>query len=79
MRLLSLSILLLLDSSLGARILAVFPIYIKSHSIFTHPIAKELARRGHDVTIITPFEDPDKLPNYKEILSAKETLWHMGI
>lgn len=62
----------------SARILAVLPVYIKSHAIFTHVIVKELAIRGHDVTIITPFEDTNPPPNYKQILADKKTIWDEG-
>lgn len=62
----------------SARILAVLPVFIKSHAIFTHSIVRELAVRGHDVTIITPFEDVDPPPNYKQILADKKTCWDEG-
>lgn len=38
----------------AAKILAVFPTPSISHQIVFRPITQELARRGHDVTVITP-------------------------
>ncbi|CAG4992073.1 unnamed protein product [Colias eurytheme] len=38
----------------AARILAVFPTPSISHQVAFRPLTHELARRGHDVTVITP-------------------------
>ncbi|KAL0810823.1 hypothetical protein ABMA28_010135 [Loxostege sticticalis] len=38
----------------GARILAVFPFPSISHQVAFRPLVHELAKRGHDVTVITP-------------------------
>lgn len=38
----------------GARILAVFPVPSISHQIVFRPLTQELARRGHQLVIITP-------------------------
>lgn len=38
----------------AAKILAVFPIPSISHQVVFRPLTHELARRGHDVTVITP-------------------------
>ncbi|KAJ8708775.1 hypothetical protein PYW08_010157 [Mythimna loreyi] len=53
-----------------ARILAVFPVPSISHQIVFRPITQELARRGHEVTVITPdpaFPKGATPPNLKEI------------
>lgn len=52
-----------------ARILGVFPLPGKSHYILGSALMKELAERGHDVTIITPFTEKEKPKNgsYTEI------------
>ncbi|XP_035454925.2 UDP-glucosyltransferase 2-like [Spodoptera frugiperda] len=65
----------------AARILAVFPTPSISHQIVFRPLTQELARRGHDVTIITPdpaFPKGETPANITEIdvheISYK--LWH---
>ncbi|XP_045762945.1 uncharacterized protein LOC123865767 [Maniola jurtina] len=53
-----------------AKILAVFPVPSISHQVVFRPITQELAKRGHDVTVITPdpaFSDGNTPPNLKEI------------
>nr|CAD7597664.1 unnamed protein product [Timema genevievae] len=52
----------------AARILGVFPITSSSHQIVYHAIMKELAQRGHELVVITPYpvRDPS-LKNYTEI------------
>ncbi|XP_075985856.1 uncharacterized protein LOC142982985 [Anticarsia gemmatalis] len=37
-----------------AKILAVFPVPSISHQVVFRPLTQELARRGHDVTVVTP-------------------------
>ncbi|KAJ9601563.1 hypothetical protein L9F63_000306, partial [Diploptera punctata] len=51
----------------GARILGLFPLPATSHMIATSTLVKELANRGHDVTVITPFKPEKPIPNYKVI------------
>lgn len=54
----------------GARILAVWPVPSLSHQVVFRPLTAELARLGHDVTIITPdpaFEKGKAPPNLREI------------
>lgn len=46
--------LLVLNNSEAARILAMFPIASISHQVVFRPLIHELAKRGHEVTIITP-------------------------
>ncbi|PZC71193.1 hypothetical protein B5X24_HaOG200288 [Helicoverpa armigera] len=38
----------------AAKILAVFPVPSISHQVVFRPLTQELARRGHEVTVITP-------------------------
>ena len=52
----------------GARILATFPFIEKSHTIFFNPLLHELARRGHEVTVITSISSEIKLNNLTEII-----------
>ncbi|XP_045506846.1 UDP-glucosyltransferase 2-like [Colias croceus] len=54
----------------AARILAVFPTPSISHQVAFRPLTHELARRGHDVTVITPkpaFPKGQALANLTEI------------
>jgi glucuronosyltransferase len=44
----------------GANILGIFPMPIKSHMTVHSALVKELARRGHQVTVFSPF--PEKYP-----------------
>ncbi|KAH9634399.1 hypothetical protein HF086_000225 [Spodoptera exigua] len=48
------SCVLFSNRSESARILAVFPIASISHQVVFRPITQELAKRGHEVTVITP-------------------------
>ncbi|CAG4992078.1 unnamed protein product [Colias eurytheme] len=59
MRLLSLVLVIVLIANVisitnAARILAAFPTPSISHQVVFRPLIHELAKRGHDVTIITP-------------------------
>nr|XP_049706090.1 UDP-glycosyltransferase UGT5-like isoform X1 [Helicoverpa armigera]WRX06260.1 UGT33F2A-like protein [Helicoverpa armigera] len=54
----------------AARILAVFPVPSISHQVVFRPLTQELARRGHEVTVITPdpvFKNSGAPPNLTEI------------
>lgn len=44
---------LVLDQSESARILAEFPVPSISHQVVFRPLTEELAKRGHEVTVIT--------------------------
>ncbi|KAL0107030.1 hypothetical protein PUN28_015526 [Cardiocondyla obscurior] len=57
----------------GYRILGVFPLHGKSHWIVNEALMKDLARRGHQVDVITHFPQKKPIPNYKDI-SLKDTL-----
>ncbi|CAD0205774.1 unnamed protein product [Chrysodeixis includens] len=54
----------------GAKILAVLPTPSISHQVVFRPLTQELARRGHEVTVITPdpvFKNIRAPPNLTEI------------
>ncbi|KOB70382.1 UDP-glycosyltransferase UGT33F2, partial [Operophtera brumata] len=54
----------------GAKILAVWPTPSISHQVVFRPLTEELARRGHEVTVITTdpaFEKGKAPPNLREI------------
>ncbi|CAH2098387.1 unnamed protein product [Euphydryas editha] len=62
--------ILLFEDSKAARILAVFPTPSISHQVVFRPLVHELAKRGHDITVITtdPVYPPGKAPkNLTEI------------
>jgi len=55
----------------SARILGFFSTISRSHFIIHESLMRELAARGHDVTILTTFEQKGKpLPNYRYIQVA---------
>ncbi|CAK1547650.1 unnamed protein product [Leptosia nina] len=59
-----------IDQSRSARILAVFPTASLSHQVVFRPLTQELARRGHEVTVITPnpvFNVKNRPANLTEI------------
>lgn len=58
-----------------ANILYSIPFTSKSHYIMLRPIGLELARRGHNVTVITPFREKDPPANYHEVLVDFKEIW----
>ncbi|KAH8331593.1 hypothetical protein KR074_007669, partial [Drosophila pseudoananassae] len=66
-----------LDLGEGSRILAAFFFPGKSHFMMTNAIIRELVKRGHEVTFITPFslEKENLGPNYKEIVIGQYNFW----
>lgn len=59
----------------GARILGIFPTSARSHYIVGSALMKELARRGHQVTVINPFPQKKPLENYRDIdISIEEDI-----
>lgn len=59
----------------SANILYVVPFTSKSHYIALKPIGLELARRGHNVTVITGHKDPKPLPNYRQVMVDDKEIW----
>jgi hypothetical protein len=57
----------LLSATHSAHILGVFPIPAKSHNIILSTLTNELARRGHQVTVITSFPQKTPIPNLTDI------------
>lgn len=49
------------------KILGLFPHPGKSHFYFFQPILRELAGRGHDVTVISPFPDKNPPKGYHDL------------
>lgn len=64
----------------SAKILAVFPTPSISHQIVFRPLTRELARRGHEITVITtdpvypPGQAPDNLTEI-DVHDVSYTLW----
>ncbi|EDW58411.1 UDP-glycosyltransferase UGT5 [Drosophila virilis] len=61
----------------GSRILAAFFLPGKSHFMMTNSIIRELVKRGHEVTFITPFSlaKENLGANYKEIVLPQYDMW----
>ncbi|XP_072948769.1 UDP-glycosyltransferase UGT5-like [Epargyreus clarus] len=59
----------------SANILVILTFTSKSHYILLRPIGLELARRGHNVTIITAFKEIDPPPNYQEVMIDDIEVW----
>ncbi|XP_012215174.1 UDP-glucosyltransferase 2 [Linepithema humile] len=51
----------------GYRILGVFPLNGKSHWVMMEELMKGLARRGHQVDVVTHFPQKTPIPNMREI------------
>ncbi|XP_017775520.1 PREDICTED: UDP-glucuronosyltransferase 2B33-like [Nicrophorus vespilloides] len=60
-------LLLTASSADAARILGVFPTPSYSHQIVFLPIVKELAKRGHDVVVMTSDPMKENINNLKQI------------
>lgn len=50
-----------------SRILGVFPYPSKSHHILGKCLLKALAKKGHQVTMMSPFPEEDLITNYRQI------------
>lgn len=60
-------LLLTLTSVNGLRVLGLFPHPGLSHFHFFHPIMRELAIQGHNVTVVSHFPDANPPANYKDL------------
>ncbi|KAF2889334.1 hypothetical protein ILUMI_16838, partial [Ignelater luminosus] len=52
----------------GARILGVFHMAAYSHYQLGDTILKELAAKGHEVTVITPYAEKKPIKNFKQVI-----------
>lgn len=50
-----------------ARILSIFPMPSASHVILGQELSIELAKKGHEVVMITPYPKYPKVTNFTEI------------
>ena len=65
----------------GANILGIFPLPAKSHMTVHSTLMKELARRGHQVTVFSPLPEKYTIPNFTDIefkLSYSDLLQNSG-
>jgi putative protein kinase ArgK-like GTPase of G3E family len=51
----------------SAKFLAIFPVPAKSHNTVFTALTRELARRGHHVTVISSFPEQPPVPNITDI------------
>ncbi|KAF2886721.1 hypothetical protein ILUMI_19452, partial [Ignelater luminosus] len=58
----------LICSADSARILGVFHMPAYSHHQLGDKILKELASRGHEVTVITPYQEKTPIKNFKQVV-----------
>ena len=64
-----LSILLLIVPVIfGGNLLFFMPVIPKSSKIAWYPLAKEMAERGHQVTIVSPYQSQKEVQNLEEII-----------
>lgn len=52
---------------IALKILAIFPAGSKSHLVLGQALLKGLAKRGHDVTMVSPFPLLEPVKNYHDI------------
>lgn len=60
----------------AARILGIFHLHSYSHYQLGEMLLKELAYRGHEVTMITPFEEKEKIKNFR-IITITNSFEHL--
>lgn len=59
----------------AANILYVIPFTSKSHNFMLKPIGLELARRGHNVTVITAHKEKYPPPTYRQVMVDDKLIW----
>lgn len=67
-------ILITVNSCLSANILAFLPTKARSHYGGFEPLLKELAIRGHNMTVLSPFPLKDPPQSYHHIQVEDENL-----
>ncbi|XP_053612236.1 UDP-glycosyltransferase UGT5-like isoform X2 [Plodia interpunctella] len=61
----------------AANVLYVIPFSAMSHYINLRPIGLELARRGHNVTVVTTHKEVDHPPSYHEVIVDNKSFWDL--
>lgn len=72
---LSLILIVIVNYCGASNILYIMPFTSKSHYIMLRPVGLELARRGHNVTVITPYKYENPLPNYHQVFVEVKEIW----
>lgn len=62
----------------SARILGIFHRPSKSHQILGGKLLKTLAERGHEVTMVSPFNFTEKINNFRHILLKDSLRYKQG-
>lgn len=57
----------LISHTKSAKILSLFPMPSSSHVVLGHELSIALAKKGHEITMVTPYPKFPKLDNFKEI------------
>lgn len=60
-------VLFLSETVNSYRILGIFPHVARSHYIMADSLMRGLAAKGHDVTLITPYNPSESTKNYRTI------------
>ncbi|XP_039451155.1 UDP-glycosyltransferase UGT5-like [Culex pipiens pallens] len=55
----------------SAKILGVFPTTARSHYIVASSLMKALAKKGHEVTVISPFPQKKPIENFRDVTTTK--------
>ncbi|KAB7505530.1 hypothetical protein Anas_01652, partial [Armadillidium nasatum] len=61
----------------GGKILFLTPMGSKSHKIFFMGVTEALAKRGHEVTMVSAFEPAKNINNIREVVIQNFTLDHL--
>ena len=61
-------ILLFIVPVFSGNVLFFMPVIPKSSKIAWYPLAKAMAKKGHQVTILGPYPSPEKVQNLEEII-----------
>ncbi|CAH1403021.1 unnamed protein product [Nezara viridula] len=72
------ALLCTIAAAYGSNILAVMPFPTFSHLNAFLPIMKELANRGHNVTMVSPYPQKKPIPNFRDIVmtDTKDKIMH---
>lgn len=73
--------LLFTTAAYASNILVVMPLPTFSHMNAFLPIMKELANRGHNVTMVSPYPQKKPIPNFRDIVlrDTKNTILSMSL
>ncbi|XP_063705569.1 UDP-glycosyltransferase UGT4-like [Culicoides brevitarsis] len=68
LNILSIFVLIFAQNVDSARILCFYPTPSKSGVLIAQPLMEELAKRGHEVTFVSPFPLGKSVPNYRDVV-----------